>query len=77
MSYVDEVYERVVRENPSQPEFHQAVREVLARCAKDADAYRAGNQKVFGFLVGQTMKALGGKADAKKIGELLRERLGK
>ena len=28
-SYVDEVYERVVRENPSQPEFHQAVREVL------------------------------------------------
>lgn len=29
MSYIDEVYERVVRENPSQPEFHQAVREVL------------------------------------------------
>ena len=29
MSYVDEVYARVVRENPSQPEFHQAVREVL------------------------------------------------
>ena len=29
MSYVDEIYARVVRENPSQPEFHQAVREVL------------------------------------------------
>ena len=29
MSYVDEVYERVIRENPSQPEFHQAVHEVL------------------------------------------------
>ena len=29
MSYVDEVYDRVVRENPSQPEFHQAVREVV------------------------------------------------
>ena len=29
MSYVDEVIERVVKENPSQPEFHQAVREVL------------------------------------------------
>ncbi len=29
MAYVDEVYARVVRENPSQPEFHQAVREVL------------------------------------------------
>ncbi len=29
MSYVDEVLERVVRENPGEPEFHQAVKEVL------------------------------------------------
>ncbi len=29
MSYVDEVIERVVKENPGEPEFHQAVKEVL------------------------------------------------
>ncbi len=29
MSYVDEVYAMVVEKNPSQPEFHQAVKEVL------------------------------------------------
>ena len=29
MSYIDEVYERVVAQNPAQPEFHQAVKEVL------------------------------------------------
>ena len=29
MSYVDETIERVVKENPSEPEFHQAVKEVL------------------------------------------------
>lgn len=29
MSYVDEVLERVVAQNPAQPEFHQAVEEVL------------------------------------------------
>ena len=29
MSYVDEVIERIVRENPAEPEFHQAVKEVL------------------------------------------------
>ena len=29
MSYVDEVYDRVVAQNPAQPEFHQAVKEVL------------------------------------------------
>ena len=56
--------------------YERAVDDVLARCQKDADVYRAGNQKVFGFLVGQTMKALGGKADAKKLGELLRRKLG-
>ena len=29
MGYVDEVYQMVVEKNPSQPEFHQAVKEVL------------------------------------------------
>ena len=29
MSYVDEVYERVVNQNPGEAEFHQAVKEVL------------------------------------------------
>ncbi|MGI6279605.1 MAG: Glu/Leu/Phe/Val dehydrogenase dimerization domain-containing protein, partial [Acutalibacteraceae bacterium] len=29
MSYVDEVIEQVIEKNPSQPEFHQAVKEVL------------------------------------------------
>ena len=29
MSYVDEILERVISQNPAQPEFHQAVKEVL------------------------------------------------
>ena len=29
MSYVDEIYERVVAQNPGEPEFHQTVKEVL------------------------------------------------
>ena len=29
MSYVDEVIAKVVEQNPSEPEFHQAVKEVL------------------------------------------------
>ena len=44
MSYVDEVYERVVAQNPAQPEFHQAVKEVLdslrAAIERNEDAYR-------------------------------------
>ena len=38
MSYVDEVIERVVRENPNEPEFHQAVKEVLDSLRPVVDA---------------------------------------
>ena len=29
MSYTEEIYNRVVAQNPGEPEFHQAVKEVL------------------------------------------------
>ena len=51
--------------------YERVLGEVLAACEKDVAAYRAGNEKVFGFLVGQAMKALRGKADPKKISEML------
>ena len=44
MSYVDEVIERVKKENPDEPEFHQAVTEVLDSLrpvvARNEEAYR-------------------------------------
>ncbi len=44
MSYVDEVYSMVVEKNPAQPEFHQAVKEVLESLRvvieKNEEAYR-------------------------------------
>lgn len=38
MTYVDEVLERVIRENPNEPEFHQAVKEVLNSLRPVVDA---------------------------------------
>ena len=38
MSYVDEVIERVIKENPNEPEFHQAVKEVLDSLRPIVDA---------------------------------------
>lgn len=55
--------------------YEQILSDVLARCEKDVAQYRAGNQKVFGFLVGQAMKALKGKADPKKINQMLKAML--
>ena len=44
MSYVNQIYEKLVAENPAQPEFHQAVREVLTSLepviAQNEAAYR-------------------------------------
>ncbi len=48
-----------------------AVREVLGENAKSVAEYRAGSQKVLGFLMGQTMKKLGGKADPQAVNRIL------
>jgi len=51
------------------------VRDVLAKNADAAAQYRAGQQKTFGFLVGQVMKGSGGRANPKLANELLRREL--
>jgi aspartyl-tRNA(Asn)/glutamyl-tRNA(Gln) amidotransferase subunit B len=37
--------------------------------------YRGGRDKLFGFFVGQVMKAMGGKANPKVINEILKQKL--
>jgi aspartyl-tRNA(Asn)/glutamyl-tRNA(Gln) amidotransferase subunit B len=52
-----------------------AVDQVLAASPKQVDQYRAGNEKVFAFFVGQIMKVTQGKANPQKVNEILRDRL--
>lgn len=42
---------------------------------RQVSEYRAGKEKVFGFLVGQIMKATQGKADPQMVNEILRKKL--
>ena len=51
------------------------VAQVVADNPGQAQQYRAGGTKVLGFLVGQVMKASGGKANPKQANELLRQAL--
>jgi aspartyl-tRNA(Asn)/glutamyl-tRNA(Gln) amidotransferase subunit B len=51
------------------------VRDVLARNADAVAQYRAGKTQTFGFLVGQVMKASGGKANPKLANQLLKREL--
>jgi aspartyl-tRNA(Asn)/glutamyl-tRNA(Gln) amidotransferase subunit B len=54
----------------------KAVDEVLAANLKEVGRYRNGDEKVFGFLVGQVMKATRGKANPKVANEVLKRKLG-
>ena len=53
-----------------------AIDEVLAVNQDAVARLASGDQKPFGFLVGQVMKSTGGKADPKLVTEMLRSRLG-
>ena len=53
-----------------------AVADVLAKNPDAVAQIRAGRNNAFGFLVGQVMKATGGKANPKLVNELIRKNLG-
>ncbi len=58
------------------PAIARLIADVLAKNQDAVAQYRAGKTATFGFLVGQVMKAAGGKANPKRINELLKQALG-
>jgi aspartyl-tRNA(Asn)/glutamyl-tRNA(Gln) amidotransferase subunit B len=50
----------------------EVVHQVLAGHAKEVSDYKAGKTKLFGFFVGQVMKATRGKANPKVVNEILK-----
>ncbi|MEI7494159.1 MAG: Asp-tRNA(Asn)/Glu-tRNA(Gln) amidotransferase subunit GatB [Alphaproteobacteria bacterium] len=53
----------------------KTVDDILAANASQVEQYRAGKEQVFGFLVGQVMKALQGKANPGVANEILKKKL--
>ena len=53
----------------------QAIRDVLAASEKQVAQYKGGNEKLFGFFVGQVMKATKGSANPGVVNDLLRKLL--
>jgi len=50
--------------------------EVVAKYPNELEKYRAGRKNVFGFLVGEVMKASGGKANPVTVKALLEKAIG-
>jgi aspartyl-tRNA(Asn)/glutamyl-tRNA(Gln) amidotransferase subunit B len=51
------------------------IAEILAANADKVGEYRAGKDKLFGFFVGQVMRAMAGKANPAMLNELLKKKL--
>jgi aspartyl-tRNA(Asn)/glutamyl-tRNA(Gln) amidotransferase subunit B len=54
----------------------KAVDEVVARSPKEVERFRAGEEKLLGFFVGQVMKATKGKANPRLVNDLVKKKLG-
>ena len=53
----------------------QVIDDVMARNPGQLADYRSGKDKLFGFFVGQVMKATGGKANPAQLNDLLKKKL--
>jgi aspartyl-tRNA(Asn)/glutamyl-tRNA(Gln) amidotransferase subunit B len=70
------VEERGLRQVTDTAAIEAAVDAVLAAQADKVAEYKAGKEKLFGFFVGQVMKAMAGKGNPALVNEVLRRRLG-
>jgi len=50
------------------------VDEVLAAHPAEVERLRAGEERLIGFLVGRVMQSTGGKADPRRVSEVIRRR---
>jgi aspartyl-tRNA(Asn)/glutamyl-tRNA(Gln) amidotransferase subunit B len=69
------VDERGLRQVTDQGAIAAAIDQVLAGNADKVAEYRAGREKLFGFFVGQVMRATAGKANPAEVNRLLKEKL--
>ncbi|MDR3031154.1 MAG: Asp-tRNA(Asn)/Glu-tRNA(Gln) amidotransferase subunit GatB [Holosporales bacterium] len=51
----------------------KVIKEIIANNQKQAEQYKTGKTQLFGFFVGQTMKALQGKGNPEMINNILKE----
>ncbi len=70
------VEERGLKQTSDTGAIEKVIAEVLANNPNQLEQYRGGKEALFGFFVGQTMKAMQGKANPAVVNELLKKALG-
>jgi aspartyl-tRNA(Asn)/glutamyl-tRNA(Gln) amidotransferase subunit B len=69
------VEERGLKQTSDTGAIDAEIDKILAANADKVEQYKAGKQQLFGFFVGQTMKAMQGKANPQVVNERLRVKL--
>ncbi len=69
------IEEKGLRQITDTSAIEKAIDEVMAKNPGQLADYRSGKDKLFGFFVGQVMKATGGKANPAQLNELLKKKL--
>ncbi len=69
------VEEKGLRQVSDTGALEKAIDEVMAANGDKVAEYRSGKDKLFGFFVGQVMKATGGKANPSLVNDLLKKKL--
>jgi aspartyl-tRNA(Asn)/glutamyl-tRNA(Gln) amidotransferase subunit B len=69
------VEERGLKQTSDTGAIDAVIAEILSVNADKVDQYRGGKEALFGFFVGQTMKAMQGKANPQMVNELLKKAL--
>jgi aspartyl-tRNA(Asn)/glutamyl-tRNA(Gln) amidotransferase subunit B len=67
------VEEQGLRQISDTGELEKIVSDILAKHAKEAARFKAGETKLMGFFVGEVMKATKGKGNPKEINKLVSE----
>ncbi|MGY4397883.1 aspartyl-tRNA(Asn)/glutamyl-tRNA(Gln) amidotransferase subunit B [Sphingomonas sp. UYAg733] len=70
------VEERGLKQTSDTGAIEKVIADVMAANPNQLGQYRGGKEALFGFFVGQTMKAMGGKANPAVVNELLKRMLG-
>ncbi len=74
---VEIVKEKGLKQVSDEGEIDAVVDSVLLANAKEVEEYHQGKEKLFGFFVGEVMKATRGKANPQVVNKLMRHKLGK
>ena len=70
------VEDRGLKQTSDTGAIEAVIADVIAKSPNQLAQYRGGKETLFGFFVGQTMKAMSGKANPAVVNELLKKALG-